>query len=70
MKISYKLIYSNEKHTVIYEYWDDIHIYKYTVFRQYLGGDIKKFIEKNDIVRCVTWDGLDEFHRRTMILDL
>ena len=70
MKTSYKIISVEPKYTVIYEYWDDLHIYKYTVFNSYLGGNIEQFIKDNDLCRTVIWEGLNEFNRRTMILDL
>lgn len=69
MKTTYKIISVQEKVTTIYEYWDDILIYKYTVFEVYKGGDIEHFIKENDILRAVIWEGLEEFHKRTMILD-
>lgn len=69
MKTTYKILSVDKKITTIYEYWDDLLIYKYTVFEVYNGGDIEQFIKENDILRAVIWPGLNEFHRRTMILD-
>lgn len=69
MKTSYNIVSVYPKYTIIYEYWDDLLIYKYTVFNSYKGGDIEHFIINNDLCRTVIWEGLNEFHRRTMILD-
>lgn len=70
MQTSYKIILVEPIHTVIFEYWDDLLIYKYTIFESYKGGNIEQFIRDNDLCRTVIWEGLNEFHRRNLILDL
>ena len=69
MKTTYKVVTVESKYTVIYEYWDDLLIYKYTVFDSYRGGNIEQFIRDSDLCRTVIWDGLNEYQRRTNILD-
>lgn len=70
MKTSYKIGSVEPKYTVVYEYWDDLLIYKYTIFDSYQGGNIEQFIRDSDLCRTVIWEGLNEFNLRTMILDL
>lgn len=70
MKTTYKITQVNIINTFVDEYWDDLNIYSYIVKEPYCGGNIEEFIRDNDIVRKVHFDNLNEFHKRTMILDL
>jgi hypothetical protein len=69
MKTTYKVVSVESKYTVIHEYWDDLLIYKYTVFDSYKGGNIVQFIRDNDLCRTVNFDGLNEFIRCSAMLE-
>lgn len=70
MEIIYKVFKKYYCHTLVCEYWDDMLIYTYDVCSRYNGGDLKEFINNHNYYRHIHWDNLNEFHRRTMILDL
>lgn len=69
MKTTYRIVRVTSKVTFIHEYWDDILIYKYKVFAVYHGGDVVRFLKENTVIRNPDFCGIDEFHRRTFILD-
>lgn len=69
MRTSYKIHKCLKKITYIGEYWDDVLIFKYTVFASYRGGNIVEFMQNNSCLRNPNYDGIDEYHRRTFILD-
>lgn len=66
---TYKVIKVESKYTIVHEYWDDLLIYKYTIFDSYKGGNILQFIRESDLCRIVNWDGLNEFIRRSAMLE-
>ena len=68
--VVYKISCSRSNATYIKEFWDDIHIYTWRVNKPYYGGNIVDFLQKNSSYRQVHYDGIDEYHRRTFILDL
>lgn len=68
MKI-YKITCVRSHKTYINEYWDDLLIFKYIVNAVYRGGDIEEFMNNNSFFRNPNFDGIDEYHRRTFILD-
>lgn len=67
---SYKISNVTSKYTYVREYWDDIHVFTWRVSSCYHGGSIEDFLVQNNSVRNPIFDGIDEFHRRTFILDL
>lgn len=69
MNITYKIHKCLDHITYVGEYWDDILIYKYTVFSSYRGGNIEEFMQ-NPCLRNPNFCGIDEYHRRTFVLDL
>lgn len=69
-KVSYRISSILPCATYVHEYWDDILIYKWRVAAIYRGGDILEFLERNDTFRMPNFEGLNEYHRRTFILDL
>lgn len=69
MKTTYKIHKVTNKVTYIGEYWDDILIFKYIVYAVYHGGDVVHFMNENHLLRNPNFCGIDEFHRRTFILD-
>lgn len=69
MKTTFKILKVTNKVTYIGEYWDDILIFKYTVYAVYNGGDVVHFMNENHLLRNPNFNGIDEFHRRTFILD-
>lgn len=69
MKTSYRIHKITNKMTIVHEYWDDILIFKYNVYSPYHGGNIEEFINSNYVTRNPNFDGLNEFHRRSFILD-
>lgn len=68
-KVTFRISSTHRGTTYIYEYWDDILVFKWRVADIYHGGDILEFMEKNQATRIPNFDGLDEYHRRTFILD-
>lgn len=71
-EVTYRInsIQHSRRMTYIHEYWDDILVFKWRVPVIYQGGDIVEFMEKNQSTRIPNFDGIDEYHRRTFILDL
>lgn len=70
MKTNYKILKTTSKVTYIGEYWDDILVFKYTVYAVYHGGNIVRFMNENHLMRIPHFNGINEFQRRTFILDL
>lgn len=66
---TYKVIRSGF-YTYIQEFWDDLHIYTWKIKKPYYGGDLRLFLEENSAYRTVHFDNLNEFHRRSFILNL
>lgn len=69
MKTTYKIHKVTDKVTYIGEYWDDILIFRFIVYAVYHGGDVVRFMNENHLLRNPNFSGIDEFHRRTFILD-
>lgn len=69
MKTTYKIFKVTNKVTYIGEYWDDILVFKHTVYAVYHGGDVVRFMNENHLTRSPQFRGLDEFYRRTFIID-
>lgn len=67
--VTYKISSIHGFATYVHEYWDDLLIYKWRVSAIYHGGNILEFLENNDAFRMPNFEGLEEYHRRTFILD-
>ena len=67
--VTYKISSIRSNATYINEYWDDILVYKWRVAKPYYGGNIREFLEVHAAFKLVNYDGLDEYHRRTFILN-
>lgn len=68
MKITYKIELKG-LYTIVYEYWDDLQIYKHVVSSVYYGGNIVEFLRKNNSYKSVNFVNLEKFLQRTQILD-
>lgn len=60
----------NGPRTNVYEYWDDLQIYKHVVSRIYNGGNVVEFLRDNNSYKCVNFVNLEKFLQRTQILDI
>ena len=69
METTYKVFKKYYCHTLVCEYWGDLLIKTYDVCSRYNGGDLEEFISTHNYYCNVHFDNLNEFHRRTMILD-
>lgn len=69
MKTTYKIHQVTNKTTVVHEYWDDLLIFTYIVYDVYRGGNIEEFLNENYVTRQPDFENLNEFHRRTFILE-
>lgn len=67
--VIYKIGAIKGNSTIVYEFWDDILVYKWRVHKMYRGGDILDFMTVNNATRIPNFDGIDEYHKRTFILD-
>lgn len=68
--VTYKIGSIQGNSTIVYELWDNILVFKWRVNKIYRGGCIVDFMQENSAMRIPKFDGIDEYHRRTFILDL
>lgn len=68
-QVTYKISKVCGKYTYIHEYWDEILVFEWKVYKIYRGGDILDFMNKNNASRIPNFDGIDEYHRQTFIFN-
>lgn len=68
MKTTYK-VEAKAHNTIVYEYWDELQIYKHVVSSLYYGGNVVEFLRNNNSYKSVNFVNLEKFLQRTQILD-